>query len=190
MTGCWIHFWYTCKKYCRNKWSFHLGHAPTFIVKRFGPVKYKTLCLKKAAVWMGLLADQKSLKIIFKIFFVDFMRVFSCSKSMLFSKAPTSGYKKMWNNYCCILSHFRRPCVSSKSVSQIFQILFHRLETKGQTFVVGVDLGVPQSCSYLKRTLLLLIEMYKISVGFTNIPTYLNPFTPTHKDALNSYTYP
>ena len=50
---------------------------------------------KKAAVWMVLLTDQISLKIIFKIFFVDFGREFSCSKLMFLSNAPTARYKKI-----------------------------------------------------------------------------------------------
>ena len=75
---------------------------------------------KKAAVWIRLLVDQISLKIIFKIFFVDFGRDFSCSRSMFHSKAPTALYKKMWNSFCSI---------SSRSLSQIFKILFHKLET-------------------------------------------------------------
>ena len=63
---------------------------------------------KKTSVWMGLSTDQISLKIIFRIVFVDFGRDISCSKSNFLSKAPTSRYK---------------------SVSQIFKILFHKLET-------------------------------------------------------------
>ena len=42
-----------------------------------------------------LLTDQIYLKIIFKTFFVDFGRNFSCSKSMFLSKAPTERYKKL-----------------------------------------------------------------------------------------------
>ena len=41
---------------------------------------------KKAVVSMGLLTDQISLKIVFKIFLVDFGRDFSCSKSMFLPK--------------------------------------------------------------------------------------------------------
>ena len=63
---------------------------------------------KKTSVWMGLSTDQISLKIIFRIVFVDFGRDFSCSKSNFLSKAPTSGYKKMWNNFCCIVFHLHQ----------------------------------------------------------------------------------
>ena len=81
---------------------------------------------KKAAVSMGLLADQISLKLIFKIFLVDFGRDISCYKSMFLSKAPTACHKKMWNSICF---HCVSICISSKSVSQVFKILFHKLET-------------------------------------------------------------
>ena len=42
-----------------------------------------------------LLTDQISLKIIFKTFFVDFGRDFSCSVAMFLSKAPTKRYQKI-----------------------------------------------------------------------------------------------
>ena len=37
-TGFWIHFWHTCKKCCRKKWSFLLRHVAALEVRKFGPV--------------------------------------------------------------------------------------------------------------------------------------------------------
>ena len=79
-TGFWIH----CNLQSQKVWVSITQNHDTF--------------QKKAAVSIGLLADQISLKLIFKIFLVDFGRDISCYKSMFLSKAPTACHKKMWNS--------------------------------------------------------------------------------------------
>ena len=57
---------------------------------------------------------------IIKFYFLNDGRRFYCSSSMISSEAPNSYCKKNCKIICRIVSRF----ISSKSVSQIFEILF------------------------------------------------------------------
>ena len=72
-----------------------------------------------------LLTDQISLKIIFKTFLLILGVTFLVPSQCSFPKLQLNVTKK----YEIILFHCVSICISSKSVSQIFKILFHKLET-------------------------------------------------------------
>ena len=67
---------------------------------------------------------------IIKFYFLNDGRRFYCSSSMISSKAPNSYCKKNCKIICRIVSRF----ISSKSVSQIFEILFQIVDIN--TFVL------------------------------------------------------
>ena len=103
-TGFWIYFWYTCKNCCRKRQSFLLRlccylHSQ----KVWASITQNHDMFQKKLLF---LTDQISLKIIFKTFFVDFGRDFSCSVAMFLSKAPTKRYQKIWSNFCSIVFLF------------------------------------------------------------------------------------
>ena len=99
-----------------------MRYAVTFNVKKFGPVLYKTaICLKKqTAISIGLLTNKISLNSIF--FFLLFLGVtFSVPSQCSFRKLQLHAIKKFCYN---LLLYLFSICISSKSVSQTFKIVF------------------------------------------------------------------
>ena len=60
--------------------------------------------------------------VVYNLKFFNFGHCFCSSFPILFPKSPASCWKKFWNNFCCIIH--TSIFTSSKSVSQIFKILF------------------------------------------------------------------
>ena len=102
-------------KICKHE-TLYLSYADNFKVTTFEPLQNKIPSLKINVMWTRLLTDQMSF-----LLFVSYGCSLYCSKSTFLSEAPTSCYKKNAD------INFGPPCLSicitSKSVSQIFQTL-------------------------------------------------------------------